>query len=256
MDKLKHTNVRFVEEENLGIHVQNPLFKMYEELNGSIFEVEKKKKKVVLDNPIQIGIAVYSYAKLNLISFWEFLNKYLVNDMYQLMECDTDSLYVALARDTVDECVKPDLLDEWNEVKWNFFSSEDEETLVEFNGHIITKKEHDKRSPGKYKEEFNGVGMIYLNSKVYHIWSDQYKDGELITKTSCKGMQKRRNEFNRDIFLSMLTESRQEHMVENAGFIREGLETRTYTQQKRGLNYFYCKRKVLSDGINTTHLDI
>ena len=64
IDKSKHTSVRFTKEENLGIHVQSPLFKTYDELAGSIFEVEKKKKKVILDTPIQIGIAVYSYAKL------------------------------------------------------------------------------------------------------------------------------------------------------------------------------------------------
>ena len=44
--------------------------------------------------------------------------------------------------------------------------------------------------------------------------------------------------------------------IENAGFIIDGLQTRTYTQIKKGLNYFYCKRKVLADGISTTHLDV
>ena len=47
-----------------------------------------------------------------------------------------------------------------------------------------------------------------------------------------------------------------EHKVENAGFIKDGVKTYTYTQRKKGLNYFYCKRVVLGDGINTTHLPI
>ena len=81
IDKSKHNSVRFVEEENLGIHIQNPLFKTIDELEGSVYEIVKGRKKVVLDTPI--GIAVYSYAKLCLINFWEFLNKYLVYDMYQ-----------------------------------------------------------------------------------------------------------------------------------------------------------------------------
>ena len=34
-----------------------------------------------------------------------------MNELYQLMECDTDSLYVAFARDTIDECVKPEMLE-------------------------------------------------------------------------------------------------------------------------------------------------
>ena len=114
----------------------------------------------------------------------------------------------------------------------------------------------DKRTPGKYKQEFEGVGMICLNSKVYHIWSDKLDEkGELITKTSCKGTQKKRNELVKQNFLDIL-ETRKPHYVENAGFIRDGLDTKTYTQNKKGLGYFYAKRKVLADGVSTTHLDI
>ena len=139
MNKAKHGRVTFTSEQNLPNHVNNPRFKALEELNDGIYEVEKGKKKVVLDTPIQIGVAVYSYAKLSLIEFWEFINKYLVTDLYQVMQCDTDSLYLAFARETIDECVKPGLEDEWARVKWDFLSSEDT-TLMEFEGHTITKK--------------------------------------------------------------------------------------------------------------------
>ena len=128
--------------------------------------------------------------------------------------------------------------------------------LVNFNGHTITQKQFEKRTPGKFKEEFNGIGMICLNSKVYHIWSDIIIDGKLLTKTSCKGVQKKRNELIREDFLRIIENPSDVTYVENAGFIRDGLETRTYTQKKRGLNYFYCKRIVLADGVNTTHLNI
>ena len=99
--------------------------------------------------------------------------------------------------------------------------------------------------------------MICLNSKVYHTWTDEYEDGKLITKTSRKGVQKKRNELVRDDFLSIIENPRKDHFVENAGFIRDGLDTKTQnTQKKKGLNYFYCKCKVLADGITTTHLDV
>ena len=79
---------------------------------------------------------MYSYAKLCLINFWEFLKKYLIDEYYQLMETDTDSLYIAFARKTIDECVKPELRKEWNVEKWNFFSSEDEDTIINFQGYF------------------------------------------------------------------------------------------------------------------------
>ena len=257
IDKTKHNSVSFVDEKNLDIHIQSPTFKSIEKLEGSIYEVVKAKKKVVIDTPVIVANAVYGYAKLNLICFWEFINKYLINDYYTIMEIDTDSFYMALARDTIDECVKPELRNEWEREKWKFLVLKDP-TPMNFNGHTITRGAYDKRTPGKYKEEFNGVGMIALNSKVYHIWSDKInpKTGKIEVKTSCKGVQKRRNELIRDDFLSIIQNPGQEHLIENAGFIRDGLETRTYLQTKRGLNYWYVKRKVLDDGVTTTHLDI
>ena len=74
----------------------------------------------------------------------------------------------------------------------NFFSSEDKDTMINFQGYLISKKQYEKRSPGKFKEEFNGIGMICLNAKVYHIWSDQVNhDGDFLTKTSWNGKQKK-----------------------------------------------------------------
>ena len=66
----------------------------------------------------------------------------------------------------------------------------------------------------------------------------------------------KKNELVREDFLSIIKDPTIKHFIENAGFIMDGLETRTYTQVKKGLNYFYCKRKVLADGVSTTHLDI
>ena len=254
IDKTKHNSVSFVKEENLAIHIRSPTFKSIEKLDGSIHEVVKGKKKVVIDTPVIVANAVYSYAKLNLICFWEFINKYLQNDCYEIMEIDTDSFYMALARDTIDECVKPELRQEWETEKYKFLTLQDD-TLMQFNGHTISRKQYDKRTPGKYKEEFNGIGMVCLNSKVYHIWAEEV-DGKILTKTLCKGVQKRRNELVRDDFLKIIDNPLYEHLVENVGFIRDGVETRTYRQVKRGLNYWYVKRKILNDGVSSTHLDI
>ena len=130
MDKSKHTKISFALEKNLPNHINNPFLKNYDELNEGIFEVEKDAKKIVHDLPIQIGVAVFSYAKLRMLEFWEFLNTFLVNDLYQLMEMDKDSLYIAFARDTIDECVKPELKNRWLKEKRKWFSSEDTKCLV------------------------------------------------------------------------------------------------------------------------------
>ena len=42
----------------------------------------------------------------------------------------------------------------------------------------------------------------------------------------------------------------------NMGFRLKNNQTFTYSQEKIGFNYFYCKRKVLGDGLSTVPLDI
>ena len=169
------------------------------------------------------------------------------------METDTDSLYIAFARDSIDDCVKPHLRDEWNTEKWNWFCSEDTETLVEFRGQLITKKQHDRRTPGKFKEEYRGIGMVCLNSKTYIIWKTE--DGKKF-KLSSKGVQEKRNILTPQDFINTLS-TQVPMIIENAGMIRdkEGV-IHTYTQQKQGISFFYGKRKVLADNVSTTHLDI
>ena len=213
------------------------------------------KSKVILDLPVQIGIAVFNYAKLRLIEFWEFINHYLVNDLYQIMECDTDSLYIAFARENIDECVKPELLEKWQEEKKIWFSTEDKETLVDFEGNDITLADFDKRTPGKFKPEFIGDGMACLNSKVYHIWGID-SNGKFVTKTSCKGVQQKRNKLLKEHFLDVIR-TQNPRLFTNAGFFKNANdELLTYSQVKIGLSYFYAKREVLEDGVTTTHLKI
>ena len=178
-----------------------------------------------------------------------------MNDHYQLMESDTDSLYIAFAKRDIDDCVKPEIKEKWLEEKWVWFSSDDTQTMVPFQDQMISLKQFDQRTPGKFKPEFVGIGQVVLNSKVYQIWS---ADDE---KTSCKGIQKRRNHLLRDDFLDVIKTQKAREFT-NAGFIKEidsitgQPSIKTYTQTKQGLSYFYAKRKVLSDGVSTTHLDI
>ena len=56
------------------------------------------------------------------------------------MEINTDSFYMALARDTIDKCVKPAMRKEWEKEKWKFLTLQDQ-TLMDFNGSTTTCKQ-------------------------------------------------------------------------------------------------------------------
>ena len=150
---------------------------------------------------------------------------------------------------------KPELREEWAKEKWSWFSSNDRETKIHFNGQDISLAQYDKRTPGKFKPEFEGFGMACICSKVYTIRGYD-KEGKYVSKTSCKGTQQKRNEVVKEHLLHVLN-TKQPHSVENAGFVRDKEGTiNTYTQKKVSMGYFYAKRKVLDDGVTTTHLDI
>ena len=127
---------------------------------------------------------------------------------------------------------------------------------IEFEGQIITITQWDKHTPGKFKPEFEGDGMICLNSKAYYIWGID-KDNKVITKTSAKGSQKKRNKLLKSHFLKVLN-TKEHHDVENAGFNKDNQGTiKTYTQKKRGLRLLLGKGvNVWEDVVSTTHLDI
>ena len=190
-----------------------------------------------------------------MLEFWHFINEYLEND--QFMEMDTDSLYIAFARDTIDECVKPELQEKWKTVKYDWFCSEDSCTTVPFRDTHVTLKQFDRRTPGKFKEEYRGTGMGCLNSKTYIIWvASLDKDGNPAPKSSSKGVQEKRNTLTEEDFHNLLV-TQQPKIVTNTGFIKDNNHIiNTYTQQKQGMSFFYAKRKILSDFVSTTHLDI
>ena len=112
---------------------------------------------------MQIGAAVYSYAKLRMFEFWEVIYKYILNDYYQL----TDSLYITFAKPTIDECVNPILKEEWLREEWNWFSVSQDSIAeqVQFQGQEVPLTQWDMRTPGTFKAEFSADGMIASGCK-------------------------------------------------------------------------------------------
>ena len=106
--------------------------------------------------------------------------------------------------------------------KREWFSSEDKNSKIELERQA-TALDQDKRIPGLFKPEFDGDGTICLNPKVYHKWGKD-KDGKVITKSSAKGCQKKRNELLKSQFLEVLS-TKEHHVVENAGFIKDNQGT-------------------------------
>ena len=55
---------------------------------------------------LHIGFFMYQYAKLRMLQFYyDFIGRYVERPLFQYCEIDTDSAYIALARQTIDDLV-------------------------------------------------------------------------------------------------------------------------------------------------------
>ena len=60
-------------------------------------ETVSYKRKIMQNMPIQISSAVYQLAKLRILQFYyDFLVKYISREDFQLIQMDTDSMYMAI----------------------------------------------------------------------------------------------------------------------------------------------------------------
>ena len=81
---------------------------------------------------------------------------------------DKDSLYLTFAEKELEDCIRPELRAEWqrlrsNDCVDNFTAGA---VAIFFPGTCSVKhKQHDKREPGLFKEEFRCTEMLCLCSK-------------------------------------------------------------------------------------------
>ena len=85
--------------------------------------------------------------------YYDFLDKYIDRIDFELIQMDTDSMYMALSSKSIDDIIRPELREEY-----------DNGGKAEF---LSTSKYHDI-TPGLFKAEFQGTRMIALTSKCYY----------------------------------------------------------------------------------------
>ena len=163
-NQLKHMNLEYCSEAEASRKVNTHLFCKLENITEDTYEVQSCKKSIKLNLQIQVGLQFY----------YDFLDKYLDRADFQMCEMDTDSAYIAISGESVESLVKPELKAEFEADKCNWFPRTD----------TPEHKAYDKRTPGVFKVEWKGQGIVGLCSKTYYCFGA--KD-----KFSCKGVNKK-----------------------------------------------------------------
>ncbi|XP_071847518.1 uncharacterized protein [Apostichopus japonicus] len=236
----RHTNVKMADASSSSKMVNSPAFRDLNFIVDDCYEVELAKSSIKMDLPIQIGLFVYQYAKLRMLQFYyDCLCKFFDVSKWEYVEMDTDSAYISIAGNSLEEILKPNMNETFRAEKHLWFPRDDTE-----------EKMFDKRTPGLFKVEWQGDGIVALSSKMYYCFGGVKGD-----KCSCKGVNKKRNSIDEKIYKEVLT-TKQPKTGENKGFRVRDNHVYTYRLRKDAFTYFYPKRKVQEDGVTTTYLDI
>ena len=114
--------------------------------------------------------------------------------------------------------------------------------MVSTNRHS-EHKVYDKRTPGLFKEEWLEVGIIGISDKTYFFFG-------AYDKFSCKGVNKKTNDINKEKYVNVLL-TKQSSVGLNKGFRVVNNSMYSYKQVRDGFSHFYPKRKVSEDGVST-----
>ena len=253
----KHRDVRYCNEVGTSSHINNKRFRQLDVVTDDVYEITSNKARLTYDLPLHIGFFVCQYAKLRMLQFYyDFVDRYVDRSLFQYCEMDTDSAYIALAGDSIDDLVAPEHRKHYFQHRSQWLPAEccdnhkDDYIQTRLAGLpcCIARKAYDKRTPGLFKIEWCGDGFIGLCSKTYYCFG-------ATNKSTTKGLNTRQKDIDKDAFLSVLTNRRSGSGV-NRGFRVHNSSMMTYVQERAALTYFYGKRIVLADCITTAPLDL
>ena len=122
--------------------LRSPFFDDLEEIGGA-YEVKERKRAVMIKRPYQCGIDAFQLAKLRMLEFYyDFLGKYFSRQDFELCYMDTDSFYLAMSGDFLDEIVRPEMRQD----KKNWLATD----------------KFSEVTPGLFKPEFVGARGVWL----------------------------------------------------------------------------------------------
>ena len=169
LDRSRHTVTKYLSDEKTYVAIISKLFKKLDHVNNSLYEVDIAKAQIEHKEPVIVGFFILQYAKLRMLELcYNFFTRFCDVIKFEELEMDTDSLYLALAEKELEDCKRPEMRAEWQRLRSNYcveiFTAD---AVANFFPRTcwVKRKQHDKREPGLFKEEFRCTKMLCLCSK-------------------------------------------------------------------------------------------
>ena len=175
----RHKSTKFtLEERSVDKALRSPFFNNLEEIGGAN-EIKELKRSVMIKRLFQCDIVVYQLAKLRMLEFYyDFLENYFSRQDFELRYMDTDSFYLAISGDSLDETIRPKIKQEYEADKKNWLATD----------------KFSERTPVLLKPEFVGTTGVWLTAKCYLVQNEPNEDKD--DKYSCKYVSKKHNDLH------------------------------------------------------------
>ena len=259
MDRNRHTVTKYLTDKKTHAAINSKMITKLDHVNNSVYEVKLAKSQVEHKEPIIVGFFILQDAKLRMLELcYNFFTRFCDVNKFEKLEMDTDLLYLALAKKELEDCIRPEMRAEWQTLRSNDrVDSFTADAVANFFPRTccVKHKQHDKREPGLFKEEFRCTEMLCLCSKTYCCYD--VTSNKL--KFSSKGLNKRVLEQSGDGPLEKYRRVLNDKVnvtSNNRGFRTNNHFVATYEQVKKSLSYFYPKRIVETNGIHTPPLKL
>ena len=109
MYRSPHTVTKYLSDKTHAA-VNSKLFKKPDHVKNSFYQVEFSKATVEYKEPIVVEFFILQYATLRLLELYcNFFIKFCDVIKFDVLEMDTDSLYLALADKKLEDCIRPEL---------------------------------------------------------------------------------------------------------------------------------------------------
>ena len=118
MDRSRHTIAKYLNDEEALKAIKSKFSTNFNHLNDILHEIDSVKADVEEKGPIIVGFFILQYANLRMLDlYYNFFHKFCDFNPFEEMEMDTDFLYVAVAHDSHEDCIKPEMREVWNNIR-------------------------------------------------------------------------------------------------------------------------------------------
>ena len=109
---------KYLTAEKTPSAIDSKMFKRPNHITDQLYEVKLVKPEFEHSEPIIVGLFILHYAKLRMLEpYYNFFKKFCDIDKCEEIEMDTDSLYLALSEQRLEDVILPEKRAEWDQLR-------------------------------------------------------------------------------------------------------------------------------------------